>query len=379
MKLKVKGITKDIIEQPIVGKVTFENGNKTTKNEILIIDREKNIDYSGFKSIIIKSMNKNSSINNNIPKVFVPYIDHLENDDIISIAPSGLINTLYKNNHTHNSMFVTDRCNSNCLMCSQPPKDKDDIDYLYNINMQLIPLLPKTVDQLGVTGGEPTLLGNKLLNIIDSFHSHLPDSHMHILSNGRVFAWKDYTKNLSTVNHSKLVFGIPLYSDYPLQHDYIVQAKDAFSQTVLGLHNLEKYGIKVEIRIVVHKQSIGRLYDLAKFIYKNLPFVSHIAIMGLEYVGYTPHNDKLLWIEPDEYIDVLSNTLFYLDHNNLHVSLYNTPLCLVPKYLWKFCRRSISDWKQIYLDECKLCTKNSECSGVFETSKRYSENIKAIT
>ena len=254
-------------------------------------------------------------------------------------------------------MFVTDRCNSNCLMCSQPPKDKDDIDYFYNINMKSIPLLPKDLEELGVTGGEPTLLGDKLNDIIHSFHKHLPNSHMHILSNGRAFGWKEYVRKLSHVNHPNLIFGIPIYSDYALQHDYIVQAKDAFSQTLLGIHNLEKYKIQVEVRIVLHKLSINRLFELSKFIYRNMPFVKHVAIMGLEYVGHTPYNDKLLWIEPNEYIDVLADSLFFLDQNQMNVSLYNTQLCLVPEYLWKFCRRSISDWKQTYLEECMKCTK----------------------
>jgi len=32
------------------------------------------------------------------------------------------------------------------------------------------------------------------------------------------------------------MLGIPLYSDDSTVHDYVVQAKDAFEQTVLGLH-----------------------------------------------------------------------------------------------------------------------------------------------
>jgi len=28
----------------------------------------------------------------------------------------------------HNVLVATERCNSNCLMCSQPPQDRDDAD-----------------------------------------------------------------------------------------------------------------------------------------------------------------------------------------------------------------------------------------------------------
>jgi hypothetical protein len=40
------------------------------------------------------------------------------------------------------------------------------------------------------------------------------------------------------------------------------------------------------------------LTRLAKYIYKNLPFVEHVTFMGLEFIGYTPHNIDKLWIDP---------------------------------------------------------------------------------
>ena len=63
----------------------------------------------------------------------------------------------------------------------------------------------------------------------------------------------------------------------------------------------------------------------------------------------------------------------------MNVSIYNTPLCVLDNSLWKFARKSISDWKQTNLDECKKCSKLDECCGVFETSKKYTSNIKAFS
>ena len=65
--------------------------------------------------------------------------------------------------------------------------------------------------------------------------------------------------------------------------------------------------------------------------------------------------------------------------NLMNVSIYNTPLCVLDNCLWKFARKSISDWKQTNLDECKKCSKLDECCGVFETSKKYTSNIKAFS
>jgi hypothetical protein len=59
----------------------------------------------------------------------------------------------------------------------------------------------------------------------------------------------------------------------------------------------------VELRVVLHKLSIPRLHQLAESIYRNLPFVIHVALMGLEPTGYTPYNRDKLWLDPYEYQD----------------------------------------------------------------------------
>lgn len=305
-------------------------------------------------------------------------LSHIEDGDIICVDPSGLVSTLFRVKSEHNALFITDRCNSNCLMCSQPPKNKDDLDYLYEINRQLIQLLPIDLNVIGITGGEPTILGQRLIELIRQLDDKLPETSVHMLSNGRIFAWRHWAERIAKINKN-LVIGIPIYSDNYLDHDYIVQARDAFNQTVIGVHNLARYGQKIEIRVVLHKQSFKRLPQLAKFVFKNLPFVDHVAFMGLEYIGYTPYNQSLLWIEPREYMDELEEAVLFLDHVGMNVSIYNLQHCLLKDTLWKFSRKSISDWKQDYLAECIKCIKNVECGGVFATSKKLSNEIRAIT
>ena len=51
----------------------------------------------------------------------VRQIDHLRTHDIVSMEPTnGFVRTLYRPDSQHNVVFATERCNSNCLMCSQP-------------------------------------------------------------------------------------------------------------------------------------------------------------------------------------------------------------------------------------------------------------------
>jgi His-Xaa-Ser system radical SAM maturase HxsC len=206
----------------------------------------------------------------------------------------------------------------------------------------------------------------------------LPETQLEILSNGRALSRPGLVRSIAAAATAKTLFTIPLYSDYGPQHDYVVQARDAFSQTVLGLHNLARYGIRSEIRVVLHRQSVGRLPALARFIHKNLSFVEHVAFMGLEHTGYARLHDDVLWIDPPEYASELQSAIDYLTGFGYPVSLYNLQQCIIPPSLWPFLRTSISDWKREYLPACEGCAVRSSCGGVFGTSRRHSDLIRAI-
>jgi sulfatase maturation enzyme AslB (radical SAM superfamily) len=126
-------------------------------------------------------------------------IDHLHDGDIVVMEPgSGFIRSLYRPADKHNSIFVTERCNSNCVMCSQPPKDKDDTHELAERNLEVVRLIDPTPEYLTITGGEPTLLGDKLLTLISALRDKMPQTEIHMLTNGRKFAWSDFTRDFAT-------------------------------------------------------------------------------------------------------------------------------------------------------------------------------------
>ena len=86
-----------------------------------------------------------------------------------------------------NALFVTAQCNNHCLMCCQPPGKVDDIESLYEHNIQLLYSAPKELKVLGITGGEPTLLGGKLITLLQEVRKCLPETAIQLLSNGRAF------------------------------------------------------------------------------------------------------------------------------------------------------------------------------------------------
>jgi His-Xaa-Ser system radical SAM maturase HxsC len=306
--------------------------------------------------------------------------NHIREGDIVTLDGStGIVRSLYRPYELHHHLFLTERCNSNCLMCSQPPKDKDDVAALTKRNLELIDLIEEPPPYLTITGGEPTLLGENLFMLISQLKSSMPITEIHILTNGRTFAFPEYARTFAGIGHPNISLGIPLYSDTAGVHDYVVQAKGAFDQTVAGFHQAARHGIRVEVRVVLHKLTIPRLTKLVDYIYRNLTFVEHIALMGLEYTGYTPRNIDELWIDPFDYQDELEAAVGYLDARNMTVSIYNHQLCVLKPSLWNFARKSISDWKTLYLPECQKCSALTSCGGIFQWAvKKHSDHIHAL-
>lgn len=299
-----------------------------------------------------------------LPLVLACPIDHLCDGDVVRLSPSGHVDTLYRKNSPHNTLFVTERCNSYCTMCSQPPRAIDDA-WRVDEALALIPMIDQSTQELGISGGEPTLLGQGLARVVASCRDHLPRTSLHLLSNGRRFASERFANELGAVGHPDLMVGVPLYADVDTTHDYIVQAHGAFNETMLGLHNLAKANIPVEIRVVLHRDTVPRLFELSRFIYRNLTFSSHVAFMGLEVVGFAKANLQSLWIDPADYAGRLEEAIAFLTTVGVPVSIYNLQLCTLPESLWRFCRRSISDWKNEYADECHACRLRDECGGFF--------------
>ncbi|WP_427964954.1 His-Xaa-Ser system radical SAM maturase HxsC [Acidithiobacillus sp.] len=306
-----------------------------------------------------------------VPCVVLPReFAYLGQDDVIRLNDDGYVRVLFRASSPHNSILVTEQCNHYCLMCSQPPKNVDDSWILREVR-QLLPLIPRRTKQIGFTGGEPTLFGDEFLDILRLAKACLPQTSIHVLSNGRRFADPRFAQHFAEIDHHDLMLGIPVYSDDPARHDYVVQTQGAFDETIRGILNLKRLRQKIELRVVLHKQTIERLPKLAVFIARNLLFVDQVALMGLEITGFTRANFDSLWVDPGDYRDVLSEAVGILDAYGIRCAVYNHPLCLVNKDVEHAYVKSISDWKNEYAPECAPCTRKSECGGFFTSGIKH--------
>lgn len=284
--------------------------------------------------------------------------------DVLEIQPRVSKAALrYRRGGNGNVLFATERCNSYCVMCSQPPRQVED-DWRVDQLCGLTELIDKDEASLAISGGEPTLLGSGLNRVIEACAGSLPDTAIHVLSNGRRFVDAAYARTFIGI-HPNLSWGVPLYGSHYDLHDYVVQSAGAFAETMRGLYALNAARQRIEIRVVLLRPVVKELGLLAKYLYRNLPFVEHVALMGVEPIGFARAHHKDVWMDPVDMGPILLESVEYLARRGLSVSLYNLPLCALPQPLWPYAKRSISDWKQRYLQACQDCSVREQCAGVF--------------
>ncbi|WP_240655046.1 His-Xaa-Ser system radical SAM maturase HxsC [Rhodovarius crocodyli] len=304
---------------------------------------------------------------------------HLTPGDILALdVPTNRVRVLWRSESNHNSFLVTERCDHFCLMCSQPPRNVDDgwiIDEIY----ECLPLIDPSTKSVGFTGGETLLAPDRFIPLLGAVGRLLPHAGVHVLTNGRAFSRAAVVRNWAALQHPDLWAGIPIYSAVDTIHDYVVQSRGAFDETVLGVLRMKDAGQRVEIRVVLHALTAPRLVETCTWLARNMPFVDHVALMGMEDTGFALANHAALWMDPLDYGPALTDGIAVLSEAGIRTSIYNLPLCVLPEGVRPWAVRSISDWKNDRPDVCSSCSAAGRCAGFFTTGKtKFSRGIQPI-
>lgn len=360
------------IEDTILGKITLTGKNIFSRKDYILVQKGLNSCPSGYFAAITNI----TDLKGNRPIAGGVDVEEFHEGDVVTINKEGEITFLYEIESTSNAVFATGKCNHRCIMCPQPPVVHEED--MTSFNLKLISLFDKNTEEVGITGGEPTMIGDKLFELIKQIKKYTPKAAISILSNGVKFADRDYAMKLALCNCCDLQIDVPLFSDVAELHNEIVGA-NTFYKTVQGLYNLALFGTKIGIRVVVHKKTYKRLPQLADYIYHNFPFVCNIAFMQMETTGMAEENIDELWIDPYDYNNQLVEAIEILRSRGLQASVYNAQLCVLPEQIRDAAIQSISEWKDIYLDDCEGCKLVGQCGGFFASNKKYhSSHIKKI-
>lgn len=292
-----------------------------------------------------------------------------DGDVVVPHATRDEVAVLLRESDAHHTLFLTNRCNSSCLMCSQPPTVADD-SWLVDEAISALLHLRRSPNVLGLTGGEPLLLGSELRRVLDTIAQLHPSVHVEVLTNGRLLADARIAEQVLHGLNARVRWLVPLYGHADFVHDFVVQARGAFDETLAGLLALQAYEQEIQLRAVLIKPVLQALPELAGFIGRNLPFVQEVALMGCEPTGFALANREQCEVDLPEWSDALRQALRTLQRHSIPNFLMNIPLCALPQHLWPLARQSISDWKNVYADECDSCVVKEQCSGLFASHKK---------
>ena len=290
--------------------------------------------------------------------------DLLLGDVVIPDVKKNQIFVLYRESDRHHSLLLTNRCNSYCIMCSQPPRKHDD-SWLVEEAIDVIRHLRISPEVLGLSGGEPLLLGQHLRRILDVLHTLHPSTRVEVLTNGRLFSDASVAEVILEGLQSGVQWLVPLYGHADFFHDFVVQSPGAFEQTLSGLLTLQEYEQATQLRIVLVETVLQSLEELCSFIGRNLPFVKEVALMACEPVGFALANREQCELNLLVWAETLLRSSSLLTRYSVPHLFMNAPLCALPAALRPLAHKSISDWKNVYALECDDCSVKNKCSGLF--------------
>lgn len=302
------------------------------------------------------------------------------NFDVFELYDDGDLTRLYDDKSGDALFFITEKCNSNCIICPSPEASrKRGLSVSVDTMIDVARHIPSDTPHITITGGEPFLVGKDLFRLLEFCRDKFEGTEFLILTNGRVFALKDYCSLLYDSIPNHCIVAIPLHGSYKELHDAITRTPGSFEQTIIGLKRLQSLGIKIEIRIVVNNRNVDDLEAIARLIIASFDKVSYVSIMAMEMTGGAFTNSKDVWIPYSKTIPFVRKCIDILMKSGTDVRLYNYPLCLVDTDLRTLCFKSISEWKRKYADCCSECSLKDSCGGLFGgTFRLEKEELKAI-
>lgn len=369
------------VDEYIIGKIIKNKNIVNKENYIQILDDENiSLFQEGYKGYIFESKPQNINLEKinycyNI-KEYQTLLDY----DVVEIINNKMIKVLYRDDSEDNAIVVTNQCNSNCIMCPDSDavrntKENPDIKKL----LEQVRCIPDDTKHITITGGEPGLLKEDLLELLEECKTCLPNTEFLLLTNGRIFSNMDFTNRVKESIPNDIRIAIPIYADNEKSHDEITRAKGSFRQAIIGIKKLIEKNIDIEIRIVVLKENYQNLEKIANFVVREIPQVKIVNIMALEMTGNAYKNREQVWINFEEVKEYLYKACITIIKAGIITNLYNFPLCNLDERLYSIAHKSITDYKIRYKEQCEECLAKENCGGFFNSTINVKEiEVKPI-
>ena len=268
------------------------------------------------------------------------------------------------------------KCQNDCQHCVVA--DKRQVGDL--TTDEILKLIPNDVDQVILTGGEPTIRTDFIL-IIKYLKEEFRVPFVALQTNGRAFKSLEFTK--AAVKYIDHIL-VAIHSHVEEIHDRITQRKGSWQETIQGIKNLKKLNANVGSQTIISKYNFKYLPQTFEFIQfklgiKNMnltfPHPNGNAFRFFNNVVPTyseikPYIDEIIIKFKDKlYIEAIPKCYLHPLVSDLKINEYKD---LTGGYDKSNRNQLIENYNPLIMSEhrksdiCKYCIYNNECIGVWK-------------
>jgi MoaA/NifB/PqqE/SkfB family radical SAM enzyme len=226
-------------------------------------------------------------------------------------------------------------------------------------------------DSFSISGGEPTL-SSHFIPIIKKINALFPRIKIICLTNGRLFAYKEYAKEFLQLD-GNLELAISIHGHNAEIYDKITQTSGSFLQTMKGIKNIlcfRKQTQFIEIRVVIHRLNYKFLEEITKFIMYKFPQIVRLVFIFFEIEGKVIKNLRILKLTYTQLLPYISK-IYDLISYFPEVRFYHFPLCALPPKFFPYIWRTLPKFEVAFLSSCKMCNLKAFCLGIHKGYLKY--------
>jgi sulfatase maturation enzyme AslB (radical SAM superfamily) len=263
-------------------------------------------------------------------------------------------------------------------MCTNPdppwPAWDGSFDYSYTALVKRIKEVEQEIkqdDSIYLTGGEPTM-HPCFFELLQFLANSFPKQRIKLLTNGRRFAYEDFTTQLiNTADNLEIL--VSLCGADEKSHDSVTRSEGSFQQTSNGIKNLlSKKNSKqqLEVRFVITKQTYKQLQELLKYLRDNFPVIDRVVLIFWEAEAQAVKNLDKVKVTYKQVIPYLEKG-FPLFNQFKELRLYHFPLCTIEKRFWPFVWDTLPEHEVTFLNRCEGCKVKNKCMGIQKSYLEY--------
>lgn len=263
-------------------------------------------------------------------------------------------------------------CDVSCAFCSNPPGG-----YRRPLAEHSLPALVRRLarwkaglerfhkfdaahDNVTLTGGEPTL-HPRILSLLTAVRRQFPGVLVRLLTHGRRLADSAFARRLLAAAGEPFEAAVNLAGPEPgLERSFT---------GALNLLCLRGPGQRVTGRVVLTRDTLGRLGALAQRVTDKLPGLAGLAVLFPEFEGRALAAPEVVSLRMREAAAALEELAPALSAA-APLTLYHFPLCVLGPRARPLAVKTLDDAKVVFSLACRGCRRRRACVGIHKSYAR---------